>query len=161
MKTPLNIPAIQQYIEKTHKEFMNRYGQVVGKVQADHRLRTDIIYARLLPIMICLKESEAIDDFQTSQDGYNKSIKLSKNGYEAYINVVTNGVQILLEGRVYSDNLLATDVLTSSKLFIDIYSNDFDWEGFAKELLEYIHSSLYERKTVTEVQIEGMLRDNE
>ena len=158
MKKPLNIAAIHKYVEETHKDFMDRYGQVVDKVQADHKLRTDIVFAGLLPIFVCFRETKVIDDFETKQEGYNKSTKLSKIGHDGYVMILTNGVQILIESRIDTDNLMHSDLLTSSKLFSDVHSEEFDWEVFSRDLLDYVHRSIYERKTVTEVKIEGLLR---
>jgi len=166
MKEPLNIPQIKKYIKETHTEFMKSLGPQIEKVAADHRLQADIIHARLLPIMICLKEAKVIDDFITSAEGYNKVIKLVKEGYDSYVFITTNGLEILVEGLTYVANLAASDFLldkkfSDKKLFSTVQDDDFDWVDFSETLLDYIHSSIYERQKATEIKIGSILGDND
>jgi hypothetical protein len=153
MKEPLDIPEIKKYIKEEHEKFMDQFGPMADKVAADHRLQEEIIYARLLPILICLKQEKVIDKFVASQENYNKRVELVKDGYNASVHITTNGLQIKLEGYVYISNLGMSDLIVEKEIISGVDSDSFDWLSFSKTLLGYIHGSIYERRKAAEVKL--------
>ena len=155
-ETLINIVDIQREIRKAHTEFMNNFGPQVEKVVADQRLMSEIIFARLYRILICFKEEGIIDDYSIVQLVPFKKLQLSKMGYNSYVYVSTNGLSIILEGYGTTSSDFTSDVTMPKKEFRGVQNKDYDWTVFSKELLDYIHSIIYERKEAAETKINTM-----
>ena len=155
----INVPEIQNIIRETHKDFMERYAPQIDKVAADHKLLSDIIYTRLYRILICFKEEGVIDDIILEKQTPYKKICIKKNGYDNYVHVVTNGLSIIFEGFNASANDFFTDIMFIKKRFDDVHNDDYDWTEFSKELIDYIHNTIYFRKEAVETKIGAMFED--
>ena len=158
--TVMNVPEIRAKAREKHESFLKDYGRQVEKVTADRRLMIDTIFARIYSIVAGFKEDNIIDAYDIVEQIPLKKMCIQKNGYDSYINVVTNGEHIWLEGFDYSMHDFSSDVRLENKRFDNIYSEDFDWLVFSMELLDYIHSTIYRRKEAASVKIDNMFLDN-
>jgi len=123
---------------------------------ADNRLLTDLIATRLYHILICFRKEEIIDDIDQSDD-YPKKLTITKKGFDNYVNVITNGRKVRVEGyNIDSDNFMSGHLLPG-KDFYEVDDIEYDWENFSIELLDYIHVSIYDRKDALEATISGSL----
>jgi len=159
MKNPtqniLDIPTIQQEIKTKHQKFTKKYGAEIEKVFADHRFSICYMVAKLSRIAEVLREEGVIDKIVVNNTQPITEIRLWKEGMVTYLNIYTNGRTILLKGYSYSTGF--GDIESSSRRYSEVDSNDFDWVKFSGELVDYIHSTLYERKEVLETKISLML----
>ena len=153
----LDVPAIQKNIRTRHEKFIKEFGPAAEKVMADHRLFADLVMAKLYRIALIFKEEKIIDEIKMTEDGPYKKICLSKVGNVTYVNVITNGLVIVLEGLTYAD-IYDTGFKYPKEKFMAVNSNKFDWIDFATKLLDYIHSRIYERKEAMETRLNGMLQ---
>jgi hypothetical protein len=154
--SPLNIPQIQKEIKEKHKDFISKLGPQIQKVVADNRLLTDLIATRLYHILLCFREEGIIDEIQQSQ-GYPRKLTLSKKGFDNYVYVITNGRIIRVEGYNSVGDDFRSDVQLPGKNYHGVDHEVYNWENFSMELLDYIHSSIYDRKDALETKINGML----
>ena len=155
-ETPINVPEIQEKIKLKHSVFLKKFGSVIQKVAADHRLLTDTIFSRLYRIALCFQQEGVIDSIQTTE-GYPKKLVLRKEGFDNYVTVTTNGHIVRIEGYVYEPNDFISDAAIPGKSYHGIFEEGYDWTGLAEDLLDYIHLSIYARKEALETKISGML----
>ena len=154
----INIPEIQQEIRNKHKKFLDKFGSLPQKVAADHRLLADKILSKLFRIVVCFKEEKIIDNAKIVENGLLKKIYIKKDGYDNYIYIITNGISVALEGYNYSYNDFASDVNVLKKRFDNINDEDYNWIDFSSQLLDHIHSVIYERQESAETHLESMLK---
>jgi len=159
MDAIINVPEIQEVIRKSHKEFIEAYGSLVEKVVADNRLFADVISARLYRIAVCFKEERIIDEIQMLSNGPCKKMRLTKSGCDNTIYVITNGKSIMLEGIGYALSDFMSDPVIRKKRIDGVQKEDYDWTIFAKNLLDYIHEVIYERKEAAETKVEEMFEN--
>lgn len=157
--TILDVPTIQKNIHDGHEKFVKEFGSASEKVMADHRLFADLIMAKLYRIALIFKEEKVIDEIKMTEDGPYKKVCLSKTGNTTYINVVTNGMVIVLEGLTYATGF-DTNYQWPKEKFNHVNSKEFDWVDFSIKLLDYIHSKIYERKDAMEARLNGMLQSS-
>lgn len=151
----MDIPAIQKEVSSRHQKFIKKYGGEIEKVFADHKLFVDIIVAKLHRIAIVLKEEGVINKVVINNNEPIAEIRLWKDGMISYLNMSTNGRSILLKGYSYSTGF-SGDIECLAKRYNDVDNENFDWVKFSCELVDYIHSTLYERKEVLETKISSM-----
>lgn len=153
----LNVPSIQKEIHVRHQAFIKKYGGAIEKVMADHKLFSDIVTAKLSRILLVFKQEAIIDDIKIVEQGPYKKITLSKNGYDTYVVIETNGIEIAFQGYAYTSDMISDLALLRHKVR-DVNTDDFDWVRFSIQLVEYIHKTIYERKEVVEAMLDGILR---
>lgn len=156
-ETILDVPSIQKSIHNKHEKFVKEFGPASEKVMADHRLFADLVMAKLYRIALIFSEEKVIDEVKMVEDGYNRGICLSKAGNVTYVKVATNGLVIVLEGFTYTTGF-DTDFQWPKEKFFHVNSDDFDWLDFSIKLLDYIHSTIYERKEAIETRLNGMFQ---
>ena len=157
-ETLVNVPEIQKNIKEIHEKFIKQYSPQIEKVSADNRLLADIILTRLYRVAICFKVEGVIDNIKIEEQSPCKKILLQKNGYDNYVYMVTNGKSILLEGYDRASNDFLSDMMFIKKRFDNIH-DDYDWTAFSKELLDYIHSTIYFRKEAAETKMNTMFEN--
>ena len=155
----LDVPKIQKEIKKRHGEFVKEYASEIEKVSSDHRLFTDIIFAKLNRIALIFKEENVVDEVKMVDNGPLKELYLSKNGHKNYIRITTNGTDIIMRCWVESEREFVTDSMMVSEKVANVDKANFDWINFSKKLLDYIHANIYGRKEIVETRIEGMFKD--
>lgn len=160
------LPEIQKYFKKHHQEFLKKYGTQIDKLTADGHLKSELVYARLLPILILLQKEGIIDEYKlvSSNSGAlfkNKTIALTKKDYDsAYVLIITNGSEIVIEGYKCSDFISLKDYLVDTdSRFTNVLDDDFDWLNFSKRLLSCIHDDIYERAKAADAKIKTMLNN--
>jgi len=156
----LNVPAIQKEIREKHNVFIKKYGSTIEKVMADHKLFTDIILAKLSCILAIFKQEAVIDAIQVTEQGPFKKITLTKNGYDTYVVIETNGVEIALQGYTYTGDSVLSDFALVRVKIRNVNSDNFDWVDFSSQLIDYIHSTIYEKQEVVQQRLKGMLADD-
>ena len=100
----LDVPTIQKEVHDKHQMFIKKYGGAIDKVMADHQLFNDIVTAKLSRILVIFKQETAIDDFNIANNGPYTRITLTKKNYDTYIEIETNGSQIVLKGYTYTSD---------------------------------------------------------
>lgn len=159
MKKPvqniMDIPRIQEEVRSKHQKFAKKYGREIEKVFADHKLCVDVVVAKIHRIAIVLKEEGVIDKIVINNVAPVAEMRLWKDGMISYLNIYTNGRQIMLKGYAYTTGL-GSDLEATPKRYTGVDRIDFDWVNFASELVDYIHTTLYERKEVLETKISLM-----
>jgi len=153
---PINIPKIQNDIRVRHKEFIKGLGPQIQKAVADNRLLTDLISTRVYHILLCFREEGIIDEIITSNN-YPKKHTLMKSGFDNYVYILTNGHMIRIEGYNMSGDDFRSDVQLPGKDHYGVDHQNYDWEKFAMELLDYIHVSIYDREDALEAKISGLI----
>ena len=151
----LDVPAIQEEIREKHRKFIKDFGSAIDKAMADHVLFADIVMAKLYRIALVFKEERIIDDVKTIDNGPYKKISLFKNGYATCVNLSTNGEIIVLEGFTYTSEF-DQNFLSLKEKIRNVNEEKFDWLGFSRKLLDYIHTTIYDRKESAEVKLNGM-----
>lgn len=155
----MDIPRIQKEVRAKQQKFSKAYGNEIDKVFADHKLATDIAVTKIHRIAIVLKEEGVIDQIIfTSSNNPIAEITLRKNNMLTYVVVLTNGNQIKVQGYSYTTGDFEGDIGSSPIRFNNVDGEDFDWVRFSIDLVDYIHSTLYERKEVVETKISMMFK---
>ena len=156
-KKILDIPKIQKMIHNKHDEFVKEYGMEIDKVAADYWLFTGIITAKLNRILFVFKDEKVIDKIDISEEGVFKKLCLSKAGYNAFVNIITNGTVIILENCQNTDVLEGMSFDRQIQRYNNVNDADFDWVKFSEQLLEYIHVVIYKRKKVFATKLDNIL----
>lgn len=155
----LNVPAIQKSIRECHQKFLKDYGSAIDKVLADRRLFSDIILTKMYRIALIFREEKIIDDIKISEVGFCKKITITKTSCNDYVDIVTNGESIVMEGFSYTTGF-DTDSSHAKESFRYVNSDDFDWVAFSNKMLDYIHTAIYERKAASETRFNSMFEKN-
>lgn len=156
----LDIISIKSEIKKRHQKFWIDFGSLADKVNADHNLMTEIVYAHILQIVKCLKEENVINNCEELPNGPIQKLLLSRKGWNSYITVSTNGLQIMLQGFTHVNNIMTSDIPAIKEVFANVNSNEFDWVDFSMKLLDFIHVNIYDRKAACDYKITASLMSN-
>jgi len=156
-KKILDIPKIQKIIHDTHDEFVKEYGMEIDKVAADYWLFAGIILAKLNRILFVFKDEKVIDKIDVFEEGVFKKLCLSKAGYNAFVNIITNGNVIILENCQSVNILEGISFDRQTQRYNDVNGADFDWVRFSERLLDYIHVVIYKRKKVFATKLDNIL----
>lgn len=160
----LDVPSIQKAVSEKHKKFTTEYSAEIEKVIADHSLFADILLTKLYRIVLIFKEEGIINDIKISEFGPYKKLILYKNHCNNYVEIITNGKDIAMEGYSYSNgfNGFSSDFKLRypvEKIY-DVNIANFNWVDFSTKLLDYIHAVIYERNSVVEARLHGMFEKN-
>jgi len=155
----LDVPKIQKEVKKRHGEFIKEYASEIDKTWADHKLFTDIMLAKINRIALIFKEEGVVDEIKMGENGSVKELCLYKNGCRTYVRVATNGKDIYMEAYTWTSSDFVSDFKMPSEKMFSIDREKFDWIDFSKKLLDYIHTTIYDRKEVVETRLEGMFKD--
>ncbi len=146
-KQPLNIPAIKSRIGKCHNEFIASVGKIPEKISADHQLILKRTKTRINAILKCFIEENIISDVIRNDDyivdgdrSWGRFIAV-KNGYEKYVDIFTDGRNIIMKSPI--PYFLGFDI--DSVTIRDIDFDNYEWGDFADQLLSFIHKVIYER----------------
>lgn len=154
----LDIPSIQKNVKDKHNKFIKEFGPAIEKVVADHKLFADIVIAKLNRIAMIFKEEKVFDDIKIIEFGPYKKITFSKTGYDTYVNIVTNGLEIILQGVTYAG--FEADLKMRNVKFSEVNSDNFDWNDFSNKMLDYIHAAIYGRKEAGEARLAFLFQNN-
>ena len=154
----IDIPKIQSMVKSRHQKFVKKYGNEIQKVLADHKFYLDLAVAKVNRIATILKEEGVVDKIVINDNLPIAEIRLWKEGMISYLTIYTNGKTICFKGVSYST--FGRDIETNSvKYYSGIDNADFDWFKFSSEIVDYVYSTLYEKKEVLETKF-AMMFDN-
>lgn len=146
----LNIPKIQKDIGKKHVAFLDKIGGALLKVSADHELNIARLSSKISAILDCLIEAKVIDKFIPCEDSSFRSFHLVKNGLKKSVYVLTDGSDIIFEEFNIFIKYGLHDAAFESMKVENI--DNYNWEKFSMDLLDYIHKVIYERKAAIETK---------
>jgi len=146
-KNILDVPRIKKTIKEKHGEFLAAVGQIPTKISADRQLTLARVSARISQILHIFKEEGIIDIFDDcclpEADSSCKGFHISKRGFEKTIYIWTDGNDIVMKD---SSFMISSGVMVPFKKIIrDIDFEEYNWESFVEQLLDYIHVVIYER----------------
>ena len=149
----LDIPSIQKYIHEKHQEFLKDVGNYSQKIMADKDLYKTRMSAKIFRILECFVEEKVIDEVVVKEENLLKGFLLIKKDRQKSVFIWTDGENIVIE----DNSLLILSELSAphKKIFYNINIDEYNWVEFAKELLEYIHWIVYNRKEAYEAKIFG------
>ena len=146
----VDILKIKDNISKKHNEFIQNLGCHIDRILAEHNLTMELTFTRIMFICEAFQELKIIDKIKTKKETPARKVYLSKDGYDNYVCVSTNGDKIILDGASY---LTSMNGFAQDKIILDgANTDDFDWIKFADELLMVIHGIIYERKEAVETK---------
>jgi hypothetical protein len=155
----INVPEIESHIEKRHKKFIADFGGTVDKVMADHKLMVDTIISRIQRVLLSFQKKEILDDIgivePTPQNPIRK-IRLQKIGCNNYIDIVTNGKDVKMQGNGFLPEDFNSDNQYDKLVIRDVDSKKYNWTDFSLKLLDYIHSVIYERKNAVNTKLDSL-----
>lgn len=149
----LDIPSIQKHIHDKHEEFMKEVGNFSQKITADKDLYKTRMAAKIFRILECFVEEKVIDEVVVKDESLCKCFTLIKKNMQKSVNIWTDGENIVIE----DSNLFILSELNApfKKVFYNVNVDEYDWVKFSKELLDYIHWVVYNRKEAYEARIFG------
>lgn len=147
-KNILNIPKICKLIREKHNEFISNVGSLPDKISADKRLEEERVAAKVEAILDCFKREKIIDKV-VIEEVPNKLFILIKNGLNEYVGISVKERNITIPDFSRNSRGSAFPLKEIKDIDVDTY----DWVGFAGELLDYIHSSIYSRKEAIQTKI--------
>ena len=156
---PLNTEEIRRDIKKKHGEFINQYGMQIEKVSADHQLGVASAISKI-KFVLGIFEKEHIVDVQEdlTEPKPCKKIRLSKKDSGNYIDVITNGDSVCITGTNYETYM--GELVPYKVKFSNIQDAEFDWNQFAKALLEQIHVVIYESNKVYAAKLANLFESH-
>lgn len=146
-----DIDKLFNIIKEGHKEFLDSAGKIPYRVSADYHLLLVTVSSKISLIASLLKESGVIDNYKF--DNYGESIKVtvSKKGLDFKVEILTNGTIILMRS---ANNVLDDDGAFMSRQFHrPNRDSGWDWPEFTKQLLSFIHFTMYKSQKVEEINL--------
>ena len=141
----IDVPAIKKEIKTKHSSFIKKFGSTLDKVIADKRFCSYLAQTRLVRIAYCFKEEGIIDLIDVTDNPPCFKIKISKGGYDNYVEMITNGTSIVITGIDYSTALSPLSEFYKTR-YDKVNETGFDWLILSRELLNIIHGVIYERR---------------
>ena len=156
----INAVKIREDLQKKHKDFKDRFASASSKVVADRNFYVQAAMAKISLITQILVEIGAIDEMRnkkTHSESY-QHVELLKNGYIDTIYLMTDGYHIVVEN---SNFMTYTDMIDPdrTKWFLQDGVENFDWEKFSEELLDFVHRVIYHRKESSMFQMQQALEN--
>lgn len=155
----LDIPLIQKTIHTKHGKFIKEFGPVYEKVIADHELFSNLVMAKIYCIADILIKENVISEVLDVECSPYRKVKLIKKGNNSYIEITTNGIDVLFTGYTYLSLDTSSLLSNNNEIFNDVNDVDFDWKNFSVKLLDYIHSIIYTRKEAARVRMDSFIKE--
>lgn len=151
-----DIVGIRNSVSARHHQFIDTHGGQVSKVLADHALFAELALSKLKYLLNIFVEEKIIDKVEEMpQTEPFKKLRLSREGSNNYIVVVTDGNSTVVEGFNY---LIISGLQEPNRsIYLNIQGDDFKWGVFAMDVLDKIHAVIYERKEAVESQLKNAL----
>jgi hypothetical protein len=159
---------IRDGLQKTHSNFMDQFGEATLQAANTRELILDRVYAKISLVAKMMKEIGSIEQFKEvdlsrATSDYPRSIMLSSNmTWSAIYLLNANGDVVITDsvGMASADPLDARLTLLTDcrKILIkhkDVLSESFDWNKFCEDLLEAIHSSIFDKGEAVKLKIRG------
>ena len=147
----LDIPSIKKHIHSAHKEFIDEVGRYSYQIIANKDLFRTRMAAKIYAILECFVEEKIIDEVIVKDESICKCFQLIKKNMQKSVNIWTDGENIVIE----DNNLFILSELKApyKKVYYNIVIDEYDWVKFSKELLDYIHWIIYNKKEAYEARI--------
>jgi hypothetical protein len=174
----INIMGIRQDIKEKHKQHLAKSGAKIVKGIAEDELRRDKLMAKLRLVATIFLDLKIIDRMEEADlacsidENYSRSLALSHKYSPFPVYLLNAGKDVIVTDSVAvmgsaSDELSRRVLLTSHfKRVYRRYTNALEfnktqWEGFAHDLLDAIHKSIYSGSDLAKTQIGNVLGTEE
>jgi len=159
--TFLNIPEIEKNVREKHSQFMEDFGSLTNKVEADHHLAVAKVAAKITRILTCFSDNKVIDHVIVDRGGVYPKITVSKKGYNNHVVILIDSDSVLVHRTSIHQiaNIFEADREVYTAYGVD--TEGFDWTDFSSKLLEYIHNKVYSRKSVAETKINSIFNNED
>jgi hypothetical protein len=156
MSEIINVLEIRKDIKEKHSEFMKNCGIQVSKAIADHALFAELALTKMKYLLNIFVEEKIVDLIEDiSNNRPYKKLRLSMNGCDNYITIVTDGNNAVVEGFSY---LTISGLQEPNRnIYIGLQEEGFNWDGFAIDILDKIHAVIYERREAVETKLKNAL----
>jgi len=142
------LPNIHKNVKKKHSEFLTKFGDAPSIISVNNQLKLTRLKAKFESILKIFIEEKVISDYERMElDGVEYFI-LEKDNMPKRVHIV-----IALDSIIIADQSLYSivGIETSIKEIFQIPHGkenieDFDWEEFSNNLLNIIHSLIYNSK---------------
>lgn len=141
----INALEIRRNLQNKHSEFIDNFGSYLDKIAAEEELKETLILSRLRLIVSCFKSEKILSVIEECDCGFILGCK----GDRKRIIIETNGITLAIKGGGF------LSPHETYKRFYNVYKEDFDWTDFASQLLDVIHSVIYERKLAAETKLQN------
>jgi hypothetical protein len=154
MSEIVNYSNIYADVKKKHEEFSKDAEGFVQKVTADSQYLVEINSARLTKMFSIFKELKVIDKIEKEYVGKFQLFKISKDGFGNWVEIFVSEEKI-----IFNTSNFETVANARSPFIMPFVIDDTDkfWHELSIELLDQIHSTIYERKRVAEEKITSAL----
>ena len=151
-------PDIADMVARRHAEFVERFGEVIAKLDGDHAISTARIKAKLELLVKAFHQSKVIDGVSygvvSSRDGvFPMSLCLNRDSCHTGLYLLNTGKDVIVSDSVGlaqtistldSRIVLVTDTKRVCKRFSDVLNDDFDWIKMAEFVLDAVHEVMYD-----------------
>ena len=150
-KNIIDYQTISTELNSMHSDFIKNLGPFSEKAIIDRVTIAQITNAKIFHICGLMKKLKIVDEIEKIYENTVCGTRISR--YDSFfINILTDGDNIKVE---FSDDY---NILKYVSLRYDnVLSDDFDWLGFSKKLLYYVHQNLYERARAAETKMKILL----
>lgn len=167
-------PRILQLVDAKHQAYLGKYGNILSLAVGSRELLIDRVYAKLSLVAKAFNETSVIDGFQeveasSATGDHPRSIMLRRNASRSVLYLLNDYGNVIVADSIgiASMNPLAAGILliTESKKVLrrhkDVLSEDFNWVDFSMDILDAIHSVLYDRSNATRILLEQAMRNTD
>jgi hypothetical protein len=149
------IPILTEKIRSKHEKFLGEAGEIPYKVSADYALLLASVTSKISLVVSILKSECVIDVDVPEYFGDYNTFLLSKKGLDFKVKIITNGTSIIMSayGPINSMDLDKVEQWYEPKKGV------WDWGGFANEIVDFIHYTMYRSQKVEEIDIEQLMKE--
>lgn len=156
------IMKISEIIENEHNKNIDNFGATPYKMSADDNYLMFNLVGKISLICSLMKDKGVIDIFSYEVCNSYALFKLSKNGISESVEVVTNGkVVIFIKPDIYGLNIIGEEnpflKFSNKRLFYSQKNEQEDLERIAKELVIFVHETIYRLRDCHQVRFKEML----
>ena len=151
-------PEIKKSLTTRHRAFLKKFGPETVQIAQEKELVVDKVYAKIVLVAKMMQEMGAISGFQEvdltkATSEYSRSIMLTSRASLTVIYLLNASGDVIITdsvGTASADPLDARLVLVSDsrKVLVkhkDVLNERFLWAQLCSDVLEAIHSSLYDK----------------
>ena len=152
----IDIQSIKADIRSAHELFLSSAGGGTSKITADYHVNLVRLTTKLTRVLQCFVEEGIIDvvnPVNTEIDRSFNAIQIAKSGNDKSLILFTNGKDIVVTESGYLVKAKVKEPFRKVFSLVDI--DKYDWGNFSDELLQMIHSHIYERSKAIDFQIWG------
>lgn len=139
------LPNIMKNVSEKHSKFVLKFGDSPSLISVDHEAKLTRLKAKITAILKVFVDNDVISKYESVElDGFEYFILEKKNMFKKIHVVVGLECIIIADRSLYSIVGISTPIKKAFSLETpDRSIEDFDWEDFANNLLNEIHSTIY------------------